>query len=197
MGDSREVLPHLAQGRQGDDERVDAVVDIPAERSRIDELFEVLVRGADEAEVGDALVHVAQGAEALLLENLQELRLEGEVHVPDLVQEKGPAVGPLKESLLGIHGAGEGAFRMPEKLALEELALEPRAVELHEGFPAVGALGMDVPGQEPLPCTRLPAEENRTLVPACGIDEGEDGLERIRLPVVGDDSRRTLPQGAV
>ena len=58
------------------------------------------MRGGHELHVHLAVAHVAQAAEALLLEDLQQLGLDLRVEVADLVEEHDAAVGHLEQALL-------------------------------------------------------------------------------------------------
>ena len=67
-----------------------------------------------------------------VLQHAQHLRLRGEAHVADLVEEQRAAVGLLE--LPGAIGdrAGERALHVAEQLALDQLARNRRAVHLDE-----------------------------------------------------------------
>jgi len=58
------------------------------------------------------------------LERAQHLRLGGKIHVADLVEEEGAAVGLLEQAALLALRSGEGASLVAEELALDELARE-------------------------------------------------------------------------
>src|SRR5206468_879859 len=84
-----------------------------------------------------------------LLENAQQLRLERGGQVAHLVEQHGPAAGDLEESWLGLVGAGERSFLVPEELAREEGLGETSAVQAQERLARpprapVNALGEDL-----------------------------------------------------
>jgi hypothetical protein len=65
----------------------------------------------------------ADGDESALLEDAEELDLEGGAHLADLVEEERAAVGEVEEAGLVGRGAGEGAADVPEELALEQVVV--------------------------------------------------------------------------
>ena len=87
----------LAEGRQVDGDDLQPVVEVLAEAAPLDLVVEVLVRGADEADVDGARARLADPADLLLLEDAEELGLEGERQVADLVEEERAARGLLDE----------------------------------------------------------------------------------------------------
>ena len=95
-GEDGDVLDALAQRRQAEHDRADAEVEILAEASGCARGVHVVMRGRDEAHVGEAVFDVAQAAEAFVLEHLEQLRLHLQVDVADLVEKQRPAVGEVE-----------------------------------------------------------------------------------------------------
>jgi hypothetical protein len=62
---------------------------------------------------------VAHALDLALLERAQDLRLHGERHVADLVEEQRRAARPLEASGARENGAGEGAALVAEQLGFE------------------------------------------------------------------------------
>ncbi len=77
VGQEREVLASLAQGRQLEREHVDAVVQVLPERAGRDRALEVAIGGGDDAHVDALIVVVADPAELLRLQHPQQLALQG------------------------------------------------------------------------------------------------------------------------
>ena len=69
-------------------------------------------------------------------QHAQELGLEGQRHVPHLVEEQRAADGIFESTLARLVGAGVGAGLVPEQLVVEQIFVESRAVEGHERFVA-------------------------------------------------------------
>ncbi len=150
-----------AQRRQGHRHDVQPVVEVLAELAALHLGGEVAVRRRDEPHVDLDGLHPAHPLELLLLEDAEELDLEGGRDVADLVEEERAAVGELEAPLLAADGAGEGALLVAEELGLEERLGEGRAVHLDEGL--VGARRLLV--------KRLGDE----LLAGAGLAQDEDG----------------------
>ena len=129
MGD---LVPALAQRRDRDLDHLEAVVEVFAKLAAQQHGFEIAVRGRDDAHVdGDGLV-APELRELAVLQDVQQLGLERRLHFGDLVEEDRPGVGLLELPDARRGGAGEGAFLVPEQLALEELGGQRRAIDLDE-----------------------------------------------------------------
>jgi hypothetical protein len=99
IGEERDVLRPLAQGRDRDVDHGDPVVEIGAEGPASHRLPEVAVRGRDEADVHPPEAAVADPAEVLELEHAQELRLKRQAELADLVDEERAGVARAISSL--------------------------------------------------------------------------------------------------
>src|SRR5262249_21664503 len=129
----------------------------------LDELLEVLVRGRDETDVDVAIAHAAHTAKLLLLDHLEQLRLDLQVHVADLVEEDRPAVRDLEQPHLRAGRAGERAPLVAEQLRLEQLARERGAVEVHDRLVGARALLVQPLRKERLARPGLALNEDRAL----------------------------------
>src|SRR5439155_145835 len=74
--------------------------------------------------------------EAEILQDMQELGLEGEGKVGDLVEVDRPFVGVLELPRLPLVRSGEGPPFVAEQLRLEKPRRDGRAVDLDEGATA-------------------------------------------------------------
>src|SRR5205085_4353378 len=101
-----DVVAALAQRRQRDLHAANSIVEIFAKSSVVDCRFELAIRGADDADVGSAIGGIADAAELAVLQKTQQLRLGGERHLADLVEEERAAVGRLDQSRAIAIGAG-------------------------------------------------------------------------------------------
>ena len=87
----------------------------------------------DHADVDlDLLLAAAHPPEAAFLQHAQELRLRRVVHLRDLVEKQGAAVGQLEAAEAALGGAGEGPALVAEQLALDEGLGDCRAVDRDE-----------------------------------------------------------------
>ena len=96
-----DIFSAAAQRRHLDGDDVEAVVEIVAELAFADGLAEVDVGGGDDADVDLNLLIAADGHEAALLEDAEDLGLGIHAHVADFVEEEGAAIGDFKEALFG------------------------------------------------------------------------------------------------
>ena len=128
VGHQDDVAGALAQGRQVQGDDVESLVEVQAEASLAHHLLEVAVRRGDDAHVdGDRLV-ATHALNAALAEHTQQLYLSRDVNLADFVEKDRAAARLLKAPDATLRRPGEGAFFMPEELALHQLGGEGRAV---------------------------------------------------------------------
>src|SRR5580704_2766278 len=72
-------------------------------------LFQISVRGSYNADLNMHGLPAAETPEFLVLQNLQQLGLETQIHVADFIQEERAAVGQLENTRLALIGSGESA----------------------------------------------------------------------------------------
>ena len=161
VSEHRDVLRPLAQRRDVERDRADPEVEVAAELPLAHQLRQVLVRGGDQLHVDLAVAHLAEPTEALLLEDLEQLRLDLRIEVADLVEEHDAAVRDLEQSRLAADRAGEGALLVPEQLRLEELAGEPGAVHVDEGLVRARPVAVEPARQDALAAARLALDQDR------------------------------------
>ena len=87
LGERRNVLEPIAQGRDHEEKSTDPKIQVSAKPLVFDHGREILVRGGDQTDIHLAVAHVAQPAESFLLEHFEELGLKRQVHVADLVEK--------------------------------------------------------------------------------------------------------------
>src|SRR5581483_2334036 len=119
------------------------------------------VRRGDDADVDLDVPRPADALEGLLLEEAEDLRLEGGREVADLVEEDGAAVGELEEALLLRRRVRERALLVAEELALEELLGDRGARDRHERAVRAAALVVDRLRDHVLADAALAREEHR------------------------------------
>src|SRR5258707_6026954 len=94
-GQDGNVLFAVTQGRHEEGNYVQSVKEILAEGAARDLLFEILVRGCQDANIDTQRLAGADRLEALLFQHAQNLRLRAQTHVANLVEEERSAVGFL------------------------------------------------------------------------------------------------------
>ena len=102
----------------------------------------------------------AEAADGLVLEDLEELGLQGLGEEGDLVEEEDAAVGGLEEAGLGAAGIGEGAALEAEELGFEQGVGDGGAVDVDEGAVVAGAGVVDEAGDQALAGAGLAVEED-------------------------------------
>src|SRR5437773_958718 len=113
--------------READD--VQAVEEIFAELTGVHGLFEIGVRGGDDADVDRQGGWLAERGDFPRLEKAQELGLQIEPQLADFVEKQRAAARRPDEANLVPVGAREGAAAMAEQLAFEQIARDGGAVE--------------------------------------------------------------------
>src|SRR5688572_32683903 len=78
------------------------------------------------------VVRAADPKKRSLLQEAEQLRLQGGSHLADLVEEHGAAVGDLEETFFSGLRVREGALLVAEQLALKQMIGERRAGDVHE-----------------------------------------------------------------
>ena len=176
----RDVLRPLPQGRQEQAHHPKAVKEILPQAAGAEQLLRRLVHRRHDAHVKGDVPAAAQTAHLFLLQGLEQLGLEGDVHGVDLVQKEGAAVGLLKEALVG-HRAGIAALLRAEEHALQQVGGYGRAVLGHEGLAAPPPLGVEGLGHQLLAGARLPVNQHRGVQLGSGADAALELLHPGRL----------------
>ena len=102
---------------------VEAIVQILTESAGLLFLFQRLVRGSDNANVGVDFLRAADAAIMAVFQHAQQLGLKRRRHLGHLVDEERAAFGYLKQADLGRHGPGERALLVAEQLAFQQCLL--------------------------------------------------------------------------
>src|SRR5208337_1911692 len=157
------VATAFAERRHAQIHHIDTVVKILAERAGLDLGFQMAVGRAHHPHL-DLLVFLsADAAELPILQELQELRLQGWVELGNLIQKQGAAVGQLDPPWLGAKGAGEGSFFVAKQLAFEQRSGNRRAVHLYIGTTLPRGQSMDEPGNDVFSGAALAGDQNRNV----------------------------------
>ncbi len=161
------VVWPLPQGRDGNFQSIEPVEEIAAEFPQGNLLPDVHIGGGNDPHVDGDDRRAADAADFLLLEDPQQLRLEGHGNLPNFIQEDGSPVGQLKKAHPPLPGrAGEGAGLIAEQLALQEVFRQRGAVDGHKGLGHPPAGGVDAVGEELLAGAGLPGDQHVGIRPA-------------------------------
>src|SRR6267154_5957083 len=131
LGERRYVGGAFAQRLQFDWHHVETVEQILPETALLHPLLQIAMGGRDDPDI-DLLRLAADWRHHALLEGAQDFGLHRQIHVANLVEKEGSAVGFAEGTLALGDGTGEGALDMTEELALEQIRRNCRAVERHE-----------------------------------------------------------------
>src|ERR1051326_3733771 len=110
IGQERNLLANIAEGRHMDMDDLDAVIQILAEIAFGDLGFEVLVSGGQQANIHGNRRAPADALHNTLLQHSKDLSLRGQAEVADLVQEQGSAIGLLKLAQARLDAGGNSFF---------------------------------------------------------------------------------------
>ena len=128
----RDVFAPLAQGGQLDAEDREPEIEVFAEVSGGDLLFEVAVRGGDDPQVDFRRAGLADLDEFAAFEHAQQLGLQFDGHFSDFVEKQRSLVGLFEQPLFVLRRTRETAGAVAEEFAFEQLFGEGRAVDRHE-----------------------------------------------------------------
>ena len=157
----REILEALAQRRDVQREHLQPEVEVGAELAPGHHFVQVPVGGGDEPR-GDAPGPGAPDAPHLAaLQHRKQPRLEIERQLPYLVQVDGAVLGRLDQPRPRRVGVGERTLFVPEKLRLDQILRQRRAVEMHERAPVPDAPAVQRTGGEILPGSGLALNQHR------------------------------------
>src|SRR2546422_10819192 len=158
-----QIVEALAQRREPELDSAQAIEQVRSEPTLVDELAQGLVRRGDDSNVDVDRPAAAHPLDLALLERAQDLRLHGEGHVADLVEEQRPAAGQLEPSDARADGAREGATLVAEQLGFEEPLRDGRAVHGDEGAVLARAPAVDRLRQERLTRPAFALDQHREV----------------------------------
>lgn len=122
----------FAQRRKVDAENRKPKIEVFAEISRCDLLFQIAVRGGNNTHVHTGGAGFPDLKELAAFEYAQQLGLQLYGHFADLVEKQRAFVGFLKKSFFVFGGSRETARTVTEEFAFEQFPREGRAVDRHE-----------------------------------------------------------------
>ena len=128
------VLSSGAQGRYGDGVFAEAVVESRAKSVPLYHVRQGRVCRGDDADVHTDGLLAPDGVELLLLNRLEQLRLEAEGQVADLIEEYGSTRSQLETTGLRFMAPGECSSFVAEKLGFQKRLRNGRAINLDEGL---------------------------------------------------------------
>ena len=162
IGEEGDVFQALAQRRQLDRHHAQAVEQVAPQDARIDRFLRVAVGGGDEPHVHHGVLLLgAHPPHHAILDDAQQLGLEGLRHLGELVQEEGAAVGGFEQAGLVAVGAGKGPLAVAEHLGLEQRLGQGGAVDGHDAPAGAAAVLVNELRDHFLAGATLAADEHR------------------------------------
>ena len=116
LGQELDVLGPVSQGRNLDVDHVEPVEQILPHGAIADGLLEVAVGGGDQPDVHFDRLGAADPVDLAFLDDPQKLGLEMRVHLADLIEKQGAAIGFLEFADPPRHRSGKSALLVAEKL---------------------------------------------------------------------------------
>ena len=161
------VLLAASNGRNGEGNHLEAVVEILPKEPLFHQLPQILVGGGNKTEINFFLGCGANSGDIFVLQGEQQLSLGGQGEGVDLVQKKCASMGRLNHPHFpGLICPGKRPFLIAEQLRLDEVFRECGAVEGDHGFVAPAAALVNVIGDDFLPGTGFSANQD------CGVQWG-------------------------
>src|SRR4030095_5211499 len=128
-----DVVPSGPERRHADRNYVEPEKKVLAKPALFHGVFEVAVRGNDDAHVNLDLVVATDGPQRAVLQRAKQLRLQPQGQVADLIEEERAPLAALKKAFPLGPRVGERATRVAEELAFEESFGHGGAVHRDEG----------------------------------------------------------------
>ena len=126
------VFAAFAQCGQAKTDDVQAVKKVFSKHTLFDAIFQILVRGGDDAHVRSHGAVTAHAVELAVAQNTQQTGLKVKRHVSDFVQEQGAAIGLLKAATACGLRTGESAALVAEEFAFQQILGYGRCVDGHK-----------------------------------------------------------------
>src|SRR6185503_18378325 len=175
-GQRQDVVAALAQRREVNGQRADAVIEVFAQFALLDGVIDAAVCGGDDAAIGLVAGAPADGADLLLLEHAQQFALRVDGHFGQLVEEQRAAFSLAEEAFAVLGGTRERAFDGTEQFAFDQFAGQGGAVDLDEGTFVPPAQRMNHVGDDLLAGAAFAGDEHRDVAWRDAFDGLHHGL---------------------
>ena len=161
--EQRNVLAALPQRRDRDGENSQAVVEVAAKLAVGNHLFQVAIRGRDEAHVDRNRARAAQPFEFFFLQSAQELGLKFGRKVAHFVEKQSALMSQFQPSDFLGDRTGKGASFMAKQLAFEQAGGDRGTVQLDESPFAARAEIVDRAGNQVFSGAGFAQDQNRDV----------------------------------
>src|SRR5260370_35001973 len=144
-------------------------------------LLQCLVGCSDDSNVGLDRGVSADTRKLSLLQNPQNLALDGQRHVANLVEEQRSTIALLKSPNSLRRSAGKGSFFVSEELAFQQVFRDCSAIDCDERLDASIAVMMDRSSDELLARAAFTGDHHRRIAMRNSADHLKDLLHRLRF----------------
>src|SRR5262249_38290860 len=172
----------FAERREIDRESIQPVVQIFAEFSVSDHLFQVLVGCGNHPNINPGSTGAADGLKLTFLEHAEQLGLKLQWHVSNFVEKESATICKREPADMGIDCACKSSSFVPKELAFEKASRHGRAVHLHQVSASARAELVDRSRDDFLACAGLPANQDRRARSCHGLHLTEDWPQAAPAP---------------
>jgi hypothetical protein len=142
------------------------------------------MRGSDDPNIHPDRFFSAEPLKLLILQHLQKLRLQFEIHVANLIKEYGSLIAQFKHAQLLLESAGECPALIPKQLAFDQFGGQRGTVHFQELLLSARRVSMKLPGQYFLTHAGFAKDQRRSIGPP---DLGEQGLNLLHQWIVSEE----------
>ena len=130
--ENRDLFAAFAQWRDVDAHDVEPIEEVFAKDAFLYGTFQKFVGSREHAHVNLDVALAAQAGKLVVLKNVQQLSLEGRMHLAHFVQEDGAAIGLFEFAELLAVGAGKRAGLIAKQFAFQQFVGNGGAIDFHE-----------------------------------------------------------------
>ncbi len=163
LDQGNDVFAALPQGRNMNRNHAEAIIQVLAQRSLLEQAAHIAVGRGDDADVHPHRFSAPQRLHFSFLEGPQQLDLEGRGELAHLVQEQRTPVGLLKATQLACPCTGERPSHVAEQLGLEQGVGQCAAVHADEGLLAARRQIVNRVGDQLLSGAARPLDQHRRI----------------------------------
>jgi hypothetical protein len=134
----------------------------------------VAVAGRQHADIDLDRPAAADPVDLPLLDRPQQLRLQANIHLADLIEQQGAAMGFLELADPPRGRSGEGPLFMAEKLGLEEVFRNGGTVDRDQRSGVAAALAVNMPGDHFLARAAFAGDQHAGIGPGDLLGDAQD-----------------------
>src|SRR5690606_26495157 len=182
LHEQRNILRAIAQRHRANREHAEPEEQIFAETALPDLVLQIAIRRRDDPHVDVPRLLLADALERAFLEHAQQLALELERDLADLVEKQRAAVGELEAADAVAQRTRKRTAHVTEKLALEQVPRDRRAVHADQRALAPRARIVDRARDQFLARARFACDQHRRIRIRDELDLPPQRLDRLAAP---------------